>query len=179
MALTNRFRVQEKNFPYFITSAVTYWLPVFSKEDYFRLLADGLQYCVEHKGLLVHAYVIMPNHFHIISSHQDGKLPSVITDLKGYTSRQIAAKLEEDGRTVWLRALKAAGKQEIKIKFWQDGYHPEQVYSEEFFMQKVNYIHNNPVRAGFVSDPWMWKYSSAGFYYKEEEPVIPISPLMW
>ncbi len=172
-------KVHDGSHPHFITSTVTYWLPIFCREDYFHVLADSFRHCVREKGLVVHAYVLMPNHFHAIASQIDGRLSDVMRDLKGYTSRQLAKGLADDGRTVWLRALRRAGGDEVAVKLWQDDYHPEQVHSKEFCQQKLDYIHANPVRAGYVDDPCDWRYSSAGFYYRDSEPLIPVEPVDW
>ena len=50
---------------------------------------------------------------------------------------------------------------------------------QNFFEQKLDYLHDNPVRAGYVTDPCDWKYSSAGFYHKEVPSVVPIAPMEW
>jgi hypothetical protein len=78
-----------------------------------------------------------------------------------------------------MAAIERAGSNPSSIKLWQDGFHPEQVQSLHFFEQKLQYIHDNPIRAGFVVNPCDWKYSSAGFYYEDREPVIPITHLEW
>lgn len=177
--MPQRFKVYEAEYPYFITSAIVHWIPVFCRDDYFAVLADSLTYCSVHKGLRVHCYVIMPNHFHTICSVADGSLPDVIRDLKKHTSKLLAGKLEEDRRNIWLTAMRRAGGTTSDVKIWDDTYYPEQVRTSDFFNQKLDYIHNNPVRAGFIANPAAWKYSSAGFYYREDESVVPIVPLMW
>jgi len=177
--LPKRFRVHEGCYPHFITSVVTYWIPVFCREDYFAILADSLTFCVEQKGLLIHGYTLMPNHHHLLCSQEEGLLPEAIRDMKGYTSRQIAQKLRQDGRETWLRAMtrKAEGAEQINV--WQEEFHPEQVYSQDFFEQKLAYIHENPVRAGFVNNPADWKYSSAGFYYNDGPSPVPVTAILW
>ncbi len=75
--------------------------------------------------------------------------------------------------------MRNAADSDSQAKVWVDAFHPEQLYSEKFFKQKCDYIHNNPVRAGFVDDPCAWNYSSAGFYYRDAEPIIPITPIEW
>ena len=178
--MPQRFRVYDGSYPHFITSSIVYWIPVFSRDDYFQILADSLAYCVEHKGLAVHGYVIMPNHFHLICSQADGAISAVIRDMKSFTSRSIAAKLFQDGRKTWLAAMSSPRiARSAEAKVWKDEFHPEEVRTERFFLQKLEYMHNNPVRAGYVDDPSEWKYSSAGFYYKQKEPIVQVAPLMW
>ena len=65
------------------------------------------------------------------------------------------------------------------MKVWEDGFYPEQVHTEQFCVQKMEYMHNNPLRAGFVDDASHRKHSSAGFYYQDAESVAPIEPLDW
>jgi len=91
--------VYEGAYPYFITSTVTYWIPVFCRDDYFRILSDGLTYCAVNKGLCIHGGVIMPNRFHLICSQEEGKLSAVMAILKQHASKAVAKKLSEDGRT--------------------------------------------------------------------------------
>ncbi|MEN6520289.1 MAG: transposase [Armatimonadota bacterium] len=177
--MSQRYRIHEREYPYFITSTIVYWLPVFSKNEYFQVLEDSLVYCSQKKGLNIHAYVLMPNHFHLICSQENGALSRVIADLKGFTSRKIIKMMHTDGRDVWIRAMRSAGGKQADYKFWQDEFHPEQVYSQKFFDQKLKYIHENPLRAGYVDDPSDWKHSSAKFYYQEVDPEIAIAPLTW
>lgn len=161
--MPQRFRVYEGAYPHFITSSVIYWTPIFTRDDYFRVLVDSLSYCVSEKGLLVHGYVIMPNHFHMMCSQSERELSAVICDIKSFTSRQIADKLEQDGRSSWLKAMSSSRlHRRAQVKVWQDEFHPEEVRTKRFFNQKLEYMHNNPVRAGFVDDPAEWKYSRQG-----------------
>ncbi|MCE5197417.1 MAG: transposase [Armatimonadota bacterium] len=175
--MPSHFRIFDQAYPHFITSTITYWLPIFCRDDYYRILTDSLNYCVQSKGLLVHAYVIMPNHFHAIVSQTTGDLSGVIRDMKKHTSKEIARKLEEDGRRMWLNAMSKAGGEAIGVRVWDEAVHPEEVHSRPFMQQKANYIHNNPVRAGFVNDPSHWKYSSAGFYYCDAESPVIVTPV--
>ena len=177
--MSERFRIHEPALPHFITNTISYWIPVFCRDDYFRILTDSLTYCVENKGLRIHAYVIMPNHSHAICSHPDGKLSDVIRDLKKHTSKAISAKLKEDGRNMWLKAMNRASGESDGFRVWDEAFHPEQIYSKEFCQQKMDYIHNNPVRAGFVTDFCAWKYSSAGYLHEGLDSVVPIVSLDW
>lgn len=177
--MPQRFKVYDGSYPHFITSATIHWIPVFRRDDYYRVLVDNLNHCVEYKGLLVHGYVLMPDHFHLISTQADGNLSQLIGNFKGFTAHQIIPKIRQDGRSSWIRAMEHAGDTPTSAKLWQDGFHPQQIHSQPFFEQKLRYIHENPLRAGFVQDPCHWKYSSAGFYYQQTESVIPIALLEW
>ncbi len=175
--MPHHFKVHDGAYPHFITNSVVYGIPAFCREQHFRLLTDSLRYCVANKGLLVHAFVLMPNHFHAVCSQTDGKISDVLRDLKRHTASQMLSMLKEGGYEMWIRALTNAGGG--KGKLWDDAFHPMEVHSKEFFEQKLAYIHNNPVKAGFVELPQHWKYSSAGLYYDEAESPVPVAPLEW
>ena len=177
--MPQHFKIYEGVYPHLVTSTVVYWIPVFCRDDYFRLLTDSLCHCIERKGLMVHAYVIMPNHFHAVLSQTDGRLSDVIRDLKKHTSKALAAKLELDGRMTWLAAMRRAAGHEGGVRVWDEAFHPEQVHTEAFCQQKLDYMHNNPVRAGYISDPSEWKYSSAAACFRGEGSAVPITPIEW
>ena len=177
--MPQRFRIYEGIYPHFITSTVVHWIPVFCRDDYFRVLADSLNYCIEQRGLHVHAYVIMPNHFHMICSQDAGDISGVVRDIKRFTSHSLTQMLERDGRTIWLRAMKNAAESTFQAKLWDEAFHPEQLHSRAFYDQKLNYIHNNPVRAGYVDNPLAWRYSSAGYYLEDAESLIRTEPVEW
>lgn len=55
-----------------MTCVVTDWIGIFCRDDYFKILDDSLAFCAENKGLLMHGYVLMPNHFHSLATQEDG-----------------------------------------------------------------------------------------------------------
>ena len=115
----------------------------------------------------------------MICSQETGQLSEVIGDFKRFVCRKIAEKLDEDGRELWFRAMRKAAGNESGVKLWNEAFHPEQVHSKAFFEQKLAYMHNNPIRAGFVEDPCNWKYSSAGLYYRGEISLVRVIPVEW
>ncbi len=165
-----RYRIAEHGLmPHFLTSTITEWLPVFASEPYFRIITDSLQFCREHKGLLVHAYVIMPTHLHVIgSAHEGYDLSDILRDFRRHTSQAVLRQLDTDGDRLFLRVFANAGakqkRDDTQHKVWTEGMHPEALVSEEFFLQKLKYLHENPVRKGLVSKPEHWYYSSASAY---------------
>ena len=177
--MPQHFKVYDSAYPYFVTSAIIHWIPVFRRDDYFQVITESLGYCVDHKGFRVHGYVIMPNHFHAICSVAGGSLQDVMRDLKKHTSKLIAAKLEENGRTLWLNAMRRAAGDSGGVRVWDEAYHPEEVRTRPFFEQKIRYMHDNPVRAGFVTDPCEWKYSSAAAWYRDQQSIVPVTPVEW
>ena len=118
----------------------------------------------------------MLNHIHLISSSRENILLSdVMRDFKRHTSTTIAKMLEnDDDRFLLYIFRKAEGKKGSNYKVWQDEYHPEAIYSEKWFHQKLNYLHENPVRKGFVLNPEDWKFSSARNWYLDDDSIITL-----
>ena len=100
---------------------------------------------------------------HLIVS-QDGDISKALQCFKSYTAKEILKLLTKDNRK-WILQLmkyyKKPYKRESKYQFWQEGNHPQQIFSWKMLRQKVNYIHFNPVKRGLVSKPDDWFYSSA------------------
>jgi len=175
-----RFRIDPgKTSFYFSTSVITQWQCVFKEEKYFQIIIDSLKYCIEHKGLYLLGYVIMLNHIHLITSNaSDTNLSNLMRDFKHFTSTRIAEALVKDNERLFLYVFTKAAEDRskaINYKVWQDEFHPEAIYSEKWLQQKLNYLHNNPVRKGFVVKPEEWKYSSARNWISKDEAVIKLN----
>jgi putative transposase len=172
-----RYKIDpEKTAFYFCTCTVVEWQCVFKEEKYYKTILDSLYYCREHKGLLLYGLVIMLNHIHlIVSSKENILLSDIMRDFKRHTSKQIAEMLENDNEKLLLYVFRKAGeKKKSSIKIWKDEYRPEALYSEKWFHQKLNYLHDNPVRKGFVLSPEDWKYSSARNWLLDDHSVIQL-----
>lgn len=165
--MANRFKVSTGGpYPHFATITLVRWLPVFVSGDYFKIILDSLLYMREHRGLLIHAYVIMPTHIHAVLTALNDDLSDIMRDFKRFTSRSIYQQAQKDGNRllVWMFDSSAKNDPRSSYKVWQDEFHPEVIYSPEFFNQKVNYLNDNPVRKALVDDAGRWLYSSAQEY---------------
>lgn len=157
---------------YFITTTVVDWVDIFTRPRYKHIILDSLSYCQQKKGLKLYAWVLMSNHFHaIVSAGGEQAVSDIVRDFKKFTSKQIVKELEADlqeSRREWiLDRFRFAGANDKKItnyRVWQDGYHSESIYSYEFYRQKLNYIHDNPVRQEIVAHQEDYFYSSAVDY---------------
>jgi len=134
-------------------------------------ITNSPNFCQQHKGLEVYAYVLMPSHLHMMCRAKDGfELPDIIRDFKKFTSKKIIQNIREqpESRREWLLELMKRSCEHLKrkqhFKVWQDGYHAEALVSNNFIYQKLNYIHNNPVAEGIVESPQDYLYSSARNY---------------
>jgi len=179
----------KKNASYYLTFTVVQWVDVFSRKNHRDAILASLSYCAKNKGLNIYAYCIMTNHIHlIVNCNEPFELKDVIRDFKRHVVKQIIFQIqnERESRREWMLEIfqKEAAKspRHKEIKFWKSGNHAIELYGEEFTWQKVNYIHNNPVRAGFVERPEEWKYSSASNYILGEgilKEVYCLAPPVW
>ncbi len=150
---------------------------------YKDILIDALKYCQENKGLCLHAYVIMSNHVHLIASVAEGhNLSNFVRDFKKFTSRTILDYIETgpESRKDWmLHQFKYFASRHSRNEHYQLCTHENhfvELFSPEFTGQKIDYIHDNPVRAGYVNEPQHYVYSSASNYF-EIESVIQVDCL--
>ena len=163
---------------YYITMTVVGWLDVFTRKNHRDVLIESLKYCQKEKGLIIYAYVIMSNHIHmIVQTSEPHQIKDTIRDFKKFTSKKILFQIqnEPESRREWmLKIFEDEAEQSKKhktYKFWQVGNHAIEVFTEKFIWGKINYIHENPVRAGLVKQQWDWVYSSAS-NYQDEESVL-------
>ena len=164
-------RIATSDDAYFATFTVVDWVDVFTRQEYKQYMVENLKICQERKGLILHAYVIMTNHIHLIGEIVNGKTMSDwFRDFKSFTSKGLFKLISEnpaESRKQWMTDLfrKHGRENELNLDFqiWQNGSHPTVLYPQypKMIAQKINYIHQNPVRAGFVDDPTHYLYSSA------------------
>ena len=172
------YRIYDPSAIYFITSTIVEWVPVFTSKPYFDILVDSIQYCRLEKGLKVFVYVLMENHFHVI--FQGEHLSRTLQSLKRHTSMKILEQLKTDGKD-WVLNLfqfyKKRHKKSSRHQVWQEGFHPKQIISDDVFRQKAEYIHQNPVRRGYVDLPEHWHYSSAAQVLGIKKGPIDLDPI--
>ena len=114
-------------------------------------------------------YVIMSNHVHLLMQAKEENLSDIVRDSKKFTSQTIIRTLEEnknESRRNWMLWLfkETDENKKVSYQFWQPDNHPELCYHLDFMWQKLEYIHNNPVKAGLVHKAEEYVYSSAGDY---------------
>ena len=161
---------------YFITSTIVKWIPIFTTPKYLNILFNNLKFYQKKYDMEIFAYVFMSNHFHLVCRCQN--LKEAIQSFKSYTAKKIINELENDNNYELLKLLeifKLKHKSGSKYQIWQEGYHPKQIIDSKSLVQKINYIHHNPVRKGLVSNPTDWKYSSAKYILDDEYSEIKIT----
>ena len=131
--------IRDQAKPHFVTFTVTEWVDIFTKKIYKEVVIESLKYCQQHKGLIVYGYVVMSNHLHLIIQSQKAALSDLIRDMKRHIANKILKLVasEPESRRDWMlkRFEFAANKTDNNVyyKFWRDGNHPEEIYSDEFF----------------------------------------------
>ncbi len=162
----------------FVTSTVIEWLPVFTTLKYCDIIIDWLKFCQQNRGLKLFAFFILDNHIHLVATAEE--FSKVNTSLKKYTARQIIDELKKDNKD-WLLTELSFYKKKYKTKsdyqVWQEGSHPQLISSDRMLIQKIEYIHNNPVKRGLVDKPGHWRYSSARNYFLGDHSLIQIEKL--
>tara|TARA_B110000211_G_C14069997_1_gene549476 strand:+ start:1403 stop:1957 length:555 start_codon:yes stop_codon:yes gene_type:complete len=162
-------RIHDQTGVYFLTFTVINWIDIFSRRELREVITDSLNYCSLNKGLIIHAYVIMSNHIHLVCKTEHGNLSDVIRDFKRHTSKEIIKTINttKESRRDWiLWMFSRTGEKATKsgYKVWKGGSGAEEIITNKFLDQKVNYIHQNPVSAGIVNEDFHYVYSSAGDY---------------
>lgn len=164
------YQIKDQSSPYYITLQVVKWIDIFTRKKYRDIFIESMKYCQKEKKLEVYCYVIMSNHIHLIVRSGIDDLSGTLRDLKKYTSKQIVKEIddEKESRRQWMLKLfefEAQKRKKVSSKqLWTHENHAIQLYSNKFITEKLDYIHDNPVRAGIVECAENYLYSSARNY---------------
>ena len=158
----------------FITAVAKNRLPVFQREAIKLTTCQAIDEARTSCGFLLFAYVLMPDHVHLITDRP--REPSVVLQfIKGIVSRRVLGYLKENNYETSLRKLQHDDwKRNHRYSLWQHDSDVFSIVSEAAFRQKVNYIHQNPVRAKLVDNAEDYRWSSARYWSKcpnEDEPL--------
>jgi putative transposase len=161
----SRFKIFENSSPYFITSTIIEWMPLFSIPKIAGIIIDTLNFMIKNDRIEIFGYVIMENHIHLIV--QSENLNKEIADFKSFTARKTIDYLKEYHYVDMLKKLeffKLSQRTDRNYQVWQEGVHPEQIINRKIMIEKLEYIHNNPLRRGYIDEAVHWRYSSARNY---------------
>ena len=161
----SRYRFLGSDAPYFMTMTVNHWLPVFTRPETVDIVLDSWRWLQRNEDFRLHGYVILENHIHLVARSPD--ISATIKRSKSYTARAIIDHLRERnvrGLLDLMALFKRAHKTESTYQFWEEGSHPQRIETEHVMRQKLDDIHQNPVKRGFVDLPEHWRWSSAGDY---------------
>ena len=152
------------HFPQFFTATIYEWKHLLSNNQRKDTIIESLQFLVNDKRITLYAFVILNNHIHLIWQPLFGFSPSdVQASFMKYTAQQLKRSLAGSD-TNTLAALKV-NKYDRTYQVWKREPLSVELRTHAVFMQKLDYVHDNPVRAGLCIHPEDYYYSSAKFYY--------------
>lgn len=155
---------------YFITFTILGWQPIFINDKYRDLIFKWFDYMKQNYNNKIHGYVIMPNHIHVLLkiTDQSPKISTLVQNAKRFLAYQIVALLKDDHQDRILESFAAAAKISTGAhhRVFQDRYASLIITSQNFFLEKLNYIHNNPCTKYWhlAACPEHYPYSSASNY---------------
>jgi putative transposase len=152
---------------FFITSTVVGFANIFNNQRCRDIFVNCVHFYQARGDFILLAWVLMPNHFHmILKCSERVNISNVVGNIKRYISRQIGQLYKSPDIRPLLPRIKHAGLKQPgkRTGVWQPRFDSFVIMSEHALKQKTDYIHNNPVRKGFVDEPWQWKHSSASAY---------------
>ena len=185
--MSRQYKFRDPDELYFVSYSIVGWIDLFVRTLYKDLLLESWRYCQKNKGLLLYGWCIMTSHVHMIIGSDKDKLENIIRDMKKFTSWELKNAIMNnagESRREWMLGLmREAGRtnsQNIDFQLWQQNNHPIPLSTMKIAHQKLAYIHNNPLEAGFVDKPEEYLYSSARDYYgmKGLIDIILLDPLI-
>lgn len=181
--MPNRFQISRDSQALYITIVTKDRLPVFRTDAINITVCEAIDKARNSGKFLLFAYVIMPDHIHLLTDCPTAS-SEVLRYLKGITARKVIDYLKEKNYEGSLAKLRhEEWRRRHSYSLWQQEKNVFSVFSEAVFMQKVNYIHLNPVRAGLVERPADYRWSSARIWQGkagEDEPLmVDIDRILW
>ncbi len=150
-------------FAQFFTATILEWKPLLQQEKYKNIIINSLSFLVKDKRVIVYAFIIMNNHIHFIWQIQEGFTKEAVQrDFLKFTAQKIKDDVEKNHPKVM--SLFKVNAKDRKYQIWERNSLSVDLFSERVFIQKLNYIHQNPVKAGLCNNPEEYYYSSAKFY---------------
>jgi REP element-mobilizing transposase RayT len=147
----------------FLTITILEWKRLLQPTKYKELIIESLAYFVKEKRAKIFAFCIMDNHIHLIWQAEDGYTSRDNQhSFTKYTAQKIKYDLSKNHPKVL--ALFRADAKDRMYQFWERNALAVILYNEPILIQKLNYIHENPVKAGLCNLPEEYFFSSASFY---------------
>jgi len=124
--MSRKYKFYNPSGAYFVSFATIHWIDVFTRQEYFKVLSDSIDYCRSEKGMELFAYCFMPSHIHFIFRSNNEQPSELIRDFKRHTSKKVIEAIEvnpQESRKEWLLWMfERAGKKNAtttKYQFWQ------------------------------------------------------------
>lgn len=166
--MSRKYKFGDNDKLYFISFAVVYWIDLFVRNEYREIVLESWRFCQREKDLEIYGWCIMTSHVHMIIGSKGRALDKVVGETKSYTSRSLRKAISQnpvESRREWiLWMMGRAGTENGNNndwQLWQQHNQPLEILNTAMFYQKLEYIHMNPVEAGFVEKAEEYMYSSA------------------
>jgi len=170
----DRYQISDQSGIYYCTFTIIHWIDLLTRPSYKNIIVDSLNYCIENKGLELYSWVIMSNHMHIVAKTNGNlKFSNFLRDFKKFVSKAMIQEIlrTNESRKEWLLDKFSFEARRTKraenYKIWQDSNHAILIDNDTDIWQKINYIHNNPVKAEIVDNPSHYIFSSSRDYEGE------------
>jgi putative transposase len=181
MPLRGRTNLTEESF-FFVTTTVVDFVNVFKNTKCCDLLISNIKHYQKKYNFEILAYVIMPNHFHWIVQVDPtrGTISDIMRDIKKYSAWDIMEIIEniKEKNLIEIFEKNAMEYKDRKRKFWKKRFDDQVIRDQKMFCTKLRYIHNNPVKAGLVTRPEEYRYSSARNYINGDHSIIWVNTKM-
>jgi len=168
----------------FITTSTYRRAPLFLPERFCRCFVQRIEEVRQEMKFLLIGWVLMPDHFHLLLKPQPAETtPLILKELKEETAERIIKMLRENPQHPWCRKMLARLRlpptvhDESHYRLWQRRFYPFNVFSEKKRQEKLNYMHNNPVKRGLVTTPGDWPWSSWRFYFLQDASILRMDRL--
>jgi putative transposase len=157
---------------HFITCSCYRRLPLLGSVHSRNIFVQILGEVRDRYGFLLVGYVVMPNHVHLLISEPAKGTPSTVMQvLKQRASRRLRRRRRVRAGQL---ELGCEGGEELPARFWQRRFFDFNVWSLKKRVEKLEYMHMNPVKRGLVAHPKEWLWSSFSFYSKMKLGLIRI-----
>jgi putative transposase len=157
--------IQFDHHPQFITITCLNWLPVLKSDMHKQIIIEALKTRVDKQHVTIYAFVLMPNHMHLIWQLHDGIIKEDYQrDFLKFTARSLLNYMRMNDNHLAEQLKVSASDRTFQV--WKRNSLSIDLFTGKVFLQKLNYIHNNPVQPKWrLSDlPENYKFSSATFY---------------
>lgn len=163
----------------FITTSTCRRPQVFQSQRFRWTFVEVLRELRQETGSLLIGWVLMPEHFHLLIKPEPAASTSRwVQELKKRTAQRIIATLAENAVHAWCRRMLAQLRlpstvhSDSRYRVWQRRFVPFNVYTARKRIEKLDYMHHNPVKRRLVSSPDQWPWSSFRFYYLGDSSVL-------
>jgi putative transposase len=149
----------------FFTATILHWHHLLKDDNCKQIIVDSLAWLTSEKRSKIYAFVIIPNHIHLLwQIVEKYKREEVQGALISYTAHAFKKYLKQYYPTILEKHY--VNKVDRSYQFWQRTPMAKECWSENFMLQKLNYIHNNPCQPHWhlAALPENYRWSSAAFY---------------